>query len=90
MNKVLFFINGFAPSDEEREIAEKIKGVVVFRNAQFDPGEGAMEECAGVAGCAPARYVNAFGAVVGNAPAAVVATVKPTKSAPAAVWKPQA
>ena len=54
--KILFFVDGVAPSNEDFEAASKLTAQVVFRNARAVPAEGALEECDGVAGEVPPSY----------------------------------
>ena len=54
--KILFFVDGVAPTPEDYEAASKLTAQVVFRNARAVPSEGALEECDGVAGCVPVPY----------------------------------
>ena len=54
--KILFFVDGVAPTPEDYEAASKLTAQVVFRNARAVPSEGALEECDGVAGCIPGPY----------------------------------
>ena len=54
--KILFFVDGVAPTPEDYEAASKLTAQVVFRNARAVPSEGALEECDGVAGCVPGPY----------------------------------
>ena len=54
--KILFFVEGVAPTPEDYEAASKLTAQVVFRNARAVPSEGALEECDGVAGCIPGPY----------------------------------
>ena len=54
--KILFFVDGVAPTPEDYEAASKLTAQVVFRNARAVPSEGALEECDGVAGCVPGFY----------------------------------
>ena len=54
--KILFFVDGVAPTPEDYEAASKMTAQVVFRNARAVPSEGALEECDGVAGCIPGPY----------------------------------
>lgn len=59
--RILFFVNGPAPTAEDFAAADQIAGNVVFRNAQAvtdDPQS--LEMCDGVAGCVPALYAAAF------------------------------
>ena len=54
--KILFFVDGVAPTPEDYEAASKLTAQVVFRNARAVPFEGTLEECDGVAGCVPGPY----------------------------------
>ena len=54
--KILFFVDGVAPTPEDYEAASKLTAQVVFRNASAVPSEGTLEECDGVAGCIPGPY----------------------------------
>ena len=54
--KILFFVDGVAPTPEDYEAASKMTAQVVFRNARAVPSEGVLEECDGVAGCIPGPY----------------------------------
>ena len=54
--KILYFVDGVAPTPEDYEAASKLTAQVVFRNARAVPSEGALEECDGVAGHVPAPY----------------------------------
>lgn len=54
--KILFFVDGMAPSAEDLAAASEINGQVVFRNARAVPSEGALETCDGVAGKVPPQY----------------------------------
>ena len=54
--KILFFVDGVAPTPEDYEAASKLTAQVVFRNARAVPSEGTLEECDGVAGCVPGPY----------------------------------
>lgn len=58
--RILFFIAGAVPTDEEYDGAADLKANVAFRNAQHIPAEGALEACDGVAGLVPERYAKAF------------------------------
>lgn len=58
--KILFFVDGVAPSNEDFEAASKLTAQVVFRNARAVPPEGALEECDGVAGKIPPTYAEAY------------------------------
>lgn len=102
--KILFFVDGVAPTPEDYEAASKLTAQVVFRNARAVPSEGALEECDGVAGCVPGPYgelptaeeaikahaakLAALAKKVGDAPAPK-APAKPA-NAPAAAAKGQA
>ena len=57
--KILFFVDGVAPTPEDYEAASKLTAQVVFRNARAVPSEGALEECDGVAGKVPPTYAEA-------------------------------
>ena len=54
--KILYFVDGVAPTPEDYEAASKLTAQVVFRNARAVPSEGTLEECDGVAGCIPGPY----------------------------------
>ena len=102
--KILFFVDGVAPTPEDYEAASKMTAQVVFRNARAVPSEGTLEECDGVAGCIPGPYgelptaeeaikahaakLAALAKKVGDAPAPK-APAKPA-NAPAAAAKGQA
>ena len=102
--KILFFVDGVAPTPEDYEAASKLTAQVVFRNARAVPSEGALEECDGVAGCIPGPYAElptaeeaikahaaklaALAKKVGDAPAPK-APAKPA-NAPATAAKAQA
>lgn len=58
--KVLYFVNGSAPSSAQRLDAETYGYGTVFRNAQHVPITGALETCDAVAGDVPARYQKQF------------------------------
>ena len=58
--KILFFVDGVAPTPEDYEAASKLTAQVVFRNARAVPPEGALEECDGVAGKVPPTYAEAY------------------------------
>lgn len=60
--RILFFLTGPVPTDEERVASEQFGPNVVFRNASVVPHElnpGAIEEHAGVAGAVPKAYAAA-------------------------------
>ncbi|URA06797.1 hypothetical protein QAY89_gp32 [Xanthomonas phage Langgrundblatt1] len=54
--KILFFVDGMAPTPDDMAAAAEITGQICFRNARVIPAEGALEECDGVAGHIPAPY----------------------------------
>lgn len=55
--KILFFVDGPAPSNEDFAAAGEMKATVVFRNARAVPSEPhSLEICDGVAGKVPAIY----------------------------------
>lgn len=56
--KILYFVDGMAPTSEDMQKAADIKGQVCFRNARAVPSEGSLEKCDGVAGKVPATYRN--------------------------------
>lgn len=104
--KILFFVDGMAPSPEDMANAAEITGQVCFRNARAVPAEGSLEACDGVAGHVPAPYkklpsaaqaikahaakVKALAAKVGDSPAPE-APVAPQGSAdPATATDPAA
>ena len=58
--KILFFVDGVAPTPEDYEAASKLTAQVVFRNARAVPSEGALEECDGVAGKVPPTYAETY------------------------------
>lgn len=60
MKKILYFVNGFAPSKADLKAAKKIDGEVLYRNVQLFDESAPLEACDGVAGVAPAVYVEAF------------------------------
>ena len=53
--KILFFINGSSPSDDELNAANELGGNVCFRNALADDGRY-VESCDAVAGNVPRQY----------------------------------
>lgn len=85
--KILFFVDGMAPTPDDMAAAAEITGQICFRNARVIPAEGALEECDGVAGHIPAPYkklptaaqaikahaakIKALAGKVGDAPAPV-------------------
>jgi len=58
--KILFFVDGFAPTSQDMLEASEMKANVMFRNAQVVPAEGSLEQCDGVAGCVPPSYAAKF------------------------------
>lgn len=58
--RILFFVAGVMPTEEDFAAAEKLGPNVSFRNASAVPNDGALEKCDGVAGKVPARYAEAF------------------------------
>lgn len=54
--KILYFVDGVAPSADDMIAAAAINGQVCFRNARAIVSEGALEECDGVAGKVPPTY----------------------------------
>lgn len=59
--KILFFVDGPAPSPEDFAEAAELKATVVFRNARAVPSEPhSLEICDGVAGKVPAIYDRAY------------------------------
>lgn len=59
--KILFFIEGPAPSPEDFAAATSLAAQVVFRNALAVPNEAhALEICDGVAGAVPKIYAERF------------------------------
>ena len=57
-NKTLFFINGAVPSQEDRDLAEKLalESHVVFRNVQWVTPEDGIEDFKALAGAIPDFY----------------------------------
>lgn len=59
--KILFFVNGPAPTAEQFAEAEALSGNIAFRNALAVPSDNhALEDCDGVAGEVPAIYSAKF------------------------------
>lgn len=54
--KILFFISGSVPSEEESKKAKKIDEKVCFRNALFIDPKGCLEYCDFVMGDIPESY----------------------------------
>lgn len=60
MKKILFFVHGFAPTGFDMIDAAKIDGQVEFRNVELFKENEPLEKCDGVAGAAPAPYLEKF------------------------------
>lgn len=59
--KILYFVDGPAPTPEDFAAAADLSATVNFRNAQAVPSEPhALEICDGVAGKVPAIYAERF------------------------------
>lgn len=59
--KVLYFINGMAPTLKQRDEVLQFGPHVAFRNAQHIDVDGCLEQCDAVAGpMIPARYAAAY------------------------------
>jgi hypothetical protein len=59
--RILFFISGTLPTEDDFAKASEIKGNVVFRNASAVPNEEhSLETCDGVAGAVPEIYAKRF------------------------------
>lgn len=58
--KVLYFVDGFAPSRAELQAASQINAPVEFRNVQIIDASTPLEKCDGVAGKVPSAYAEAF------------------------------
>ena len=59
--KILFFVDGPAPTPEDFTAASELNGTVVFRNARAVPSEAhSLEICDGVAGVVPDIYAKAY------------------------------
>lgn len=59
--RILYFIDGNAPTPEDYETASELKANVVFRNARAVPSEAhSLEICDGVAGKVPKIYADAY------------------------------
>lgn len=59
--RILFFVDGMAPTPADLKAASAINAQVMFRNARAVPADGCLEDCDGVAGDhVPPRYVEAF------------------------------
>lgn len=73
--RILYFIDGCTPTEEDVEAASQIAGNVVFRNALFVSNNDSLETCDGVAGNVPAIYEERFS----SAQAAIQENVKKLK-----------
>lgn len=58
--RILFFIEGDAPTKREYALAARMGPNTVFRNAGYVPVEGSLEVCDGVTGAVPTRYAEAY------------------------------
>ena len=59
--KILFFVDGPAPTPEDFAEASELNGTVVFRNARAVPSEAhSLEICDGVAGKVPPIYAEKY------------------------------
>lgn len=58
--KILYFIKGSMPSDDDFKNAESFGVNVSFRNALFITDVGTLEHCDGVTGVVPEKYANEF------------------------------
>lgn len=56
IKKILYFIEGSVPGEDDLQMAEKMNGNVCFRNAWMDAEGTYIEDADEVAGKAPARY----------------------------------
>ena len=54
--KILFFIEGAVPTEDDKQQAAAIPGWVVFRNALMDSDGHAFEDAHDIAGKPPLRY----------------------------------
>ena len=66
--RVLFFINGMAPTEEQQEEAEAMGNNVAFRNATRSNPDEALEAFDQLAGEPPAWYLAAAAAKAGEPP----------------------
>ncbi len=85
--KILFFVDGNAPSPEDFLAASEMKATVMFRNARHVPSEPhSLEICDGVAGKVPAIYAEKFPtaeAAIASRDAALKALTSKVGDAPA-------
>lgn len=59
--KILFFVDGNAPTPEDYAAAAELNAQVMFRNARAVPSEPhSLEICDGVAGKVPKLYADAY------------------------------
>lgn len=59
--KILYFVDGPAPTAEDFAAAAELKATVVFRNARAVPSEAhSLEICDGVAGKVPTIYAEKY------------------------------
>lgn len=59
--KILFFVDGNAPTPEDFAAASELNAQVMFRNARAVPSEPhSLEICDGVAGKVPKLYADAY------------------------------
>lgn len=58
--RILFFISGSLPTEEQFVSAESYGPNVSFRNGLLVPADGTLEVCDGVAGSVPDRYADAY------------------------------
>lgn len=80
-SRILYFIAGAQPSDEDKAAAEAL-GPVMYRNARFVDDTSEPEQCDAVAGLVPANYkIFPAAAPVGTEQAAPVETPAPATEA---------
>jgi len=59
--KILYFVDGSAPTPEDFQAAAELNATVVFRNARAVPSEAhSLEICDGVAGKVPPIYAEKY------------------------------
>ena len=85
--RVLYFIVGSAPNDEQRNDIAKYGPHATFRNAQYAQGDECLEFCTAVCGDVPAGYAKQYPQAVtylqwlqGELPAAPKAPVSPVEA----------
>lgn len=104
--KILFFVDGVAPTPEDLAEASEISAQVCYRNARAVPAEGSLEACDGVAGHVPAPYkklptaaqaikahaakVKALASKVGDSPAPAAPVAPQGNADPATATDPAA